>query len=39
MNFENQPELHWHFGYFFALGLMLVSSLGIFVWARKAGWL
>jgi magnesium transporter len=39
MNFVNQPELHWHYGYFFALGLMLVSSVGIFVWARKAGWL
>jgi len=39
MNFDNQPELHWHFGYFWALGLMLVSSLGIFVWARRAGWL
>ena len=39
MNFTNQPELHWHYGYFWALGLMLLSSLGIFVWARKAGWL
>jgi magnesium transporter len=39
MNFVNQPELHWHYGYFFALGLMLVSSVGIFVLARKAGWL
>ncbi|HET8559022.1 MAG TPA: magnesium/cobalt transporter CorA [Marmoricola sp.] len=39
MNFDNQPELHWHYGYFFALGLMLLSSLAIFVWARRAGWL
>jgi magnesium transporter len=39
MNFDNQPELHWHYGYFVALGLMLISSLAIFLWARKAGWL
>jgi magnesium transporter len=39
MNFDHQPELHWHYGYFYALGLMLLSSLGIFIWARRAGWL
>lgn len=27
MNFDFIPELHWHYGYPFALGLMLVSAL------------
>ena len=39
MNFQNMPELSWPFGYFMALGIMLLSSLGIFIWARRAGWL
>lgn len=34
MNFKNMPELNWWFGYPFALGLMVVSSLGI-LWLFK----
>ena len=26
MNFKNMPELSWHYGYFFALGTMLVTD-------------
>jgi magnesium/cobalt transport protein CorA len=26
MNFENMPELHWHYGYYYALGLL--ASIG-----------
>jgi magnesium transporter len=37
MNFKNMPELEWHLGYYFALGLMVVvaaAALGIFYWKR-----
>ncbi|GGY61624.1 putative metal ion transporter YfjQ [Cellvibrio zantedeschiae] len=26
MNFDNMPELHWHYGYYYILGLMLVIA-------------
>jgi len=39
MNFENMPELHWQYGYFYALILMFLSaSVPIFFFKRK-GWL
>jgi magnesium transporter len=38
MNFEHMPELHWRFGYLFALILMAVSAVGPFLWMRKRGW-
>ena len=39
MNFQHMPELHWVFGYPFAVGVMLV--IDAFLWRRfrKAGWL
>ena len=39
MNFDQMPELHWAFGYPFALLLMLGVSLGLLVWFKKSGWL
>jgi magnesium transporter len=39
MNFRNMPELRWHFGYFFALGLMLVASVVLYRFFKKSGWL
>lgn len=39
MNFHVMPELSWHYGYAYGLGLMLISSLAIFVIARRSGWL
>ena len=39
MNFHHMPELSWYLGYPFALGLMLLSSLGVFVFFKKSGWL
>ncbi|WP_423920619.1 magnesium and cobalt transport protein CorA [Frigoribacterium sp. 2-23] len=39
MNFENMPELHWHLGYPFALGLMLALSVVLFVTFRRRHWL
>ena len=39
MNFDYMPELTWHFGYFYALALMLVSSLVLYRFFKKSGWL
>jgi magnesium transporter len=39
MNFDHMPELHWKYGYFIVLGLMLVISIGLYKAFRKAGWL
>jgi magnesium transporter len=39
MNFEFMPELHWAFGYPFALGLMVVVSVGLVLFFRSRDWL
>ena len=39
MNFDHMPELGWQVGYPLALLLMVASSWGIWVVARRAGWL
>jgi magnesium transporter len=45
MNFKtekstwNMPELSWPFGYEFALGLMLVTTLGILYWFKRKGYI
>jgi magnesium transporter len=39
MNFPNIPELHWTYGYAWALGLMVLSGLGMYVVVRLRGWL
>ena len=39
MNFEHMPELKWTYGYPFALGLMVVSTLVPFWFFRRKGWL
>jgi magnesium transporter len=39
MNFTFIPELHWHFGYFYALGLMVVASVALYRVFKKSGWL
>ena len=39
MNFEFMPELHWQYGYPFALGLMLVLSVGLVTFFRWRKWL
>jgi magnesium transporter len=39
MNFANIPELHWHFGYYYALALMAGSALGLWVLFKRSGWL
>ena len=39
MNFDNMPELHWHVGYAFALGLMAVCVVGLIAFFRRIDWL
>ncbi len=39
MNFDHMPELHWTFGYPFAIALMVGSS-GLLLWLfKRSGWL
>lgn len=39
MNFENMPELTWHFGYFGVLGLLASGCIGLYVSFKHYGWL
>jgi len=39
MNFEKMPELHWHYGYLYALGLMVLSAVGPLLFFRWKKWL
>lgn len=39
MNFDFMPELHWKFGYLFAIGLMIVSTLLILLIFKLKKWL
>lgn len=38
MNFDYMPELKWHGGYFFILGIMLAIGAGMFWWFKRKGW-
>ncbi len=39
MNFDSMPELHWELGYPLALGLMILTSVTLWVIFRRRGWL
>ena len=39
MNFDHMPELHWQFGYGYALLLMAGIAVGLFAWFKRSGWL
>jgi len=39
MNFEHMPELHWRYGYAWALGLMACSSVFLYRVFKHSGWL
>jgi len=39
MNFDHMPELHWQFGYFYALGVMALASVTLYRVFKKSGWL
>ena len=39
MNFQDMPELHWHYGYFMALALIF-GAAGLLFWLfRRARWI
>ena len=38
MNFDNMPELRWHYGYFGALGLMAAICLFLVYFFKKKRW-
>ena len=39
MNFDLMPELHWKYGYAFAIIVMVLSSVGTLIYFRKKNWL
>ncbi len=39
MNFNHMPELHWFFGYPFALVLMVMVSVTLYMVFKHSGWL
>lgn len=39
MNFENMPELKWHYGYFAVWGLMLTILAGMILYFKRKRWL
>ncbi|WP_229672743.1 magnesium/cobalt transporter CorA [Pullulanibacillus camelliae] len=38
MNFDNMPELHWHYGYYGVMVIMLAIGVGMVAWFIKKGW-
>jgi magnesium transporter len=39
MNFQNMPELRWHLGYPFAVGVMAASAIGLFAYFKRRRWI
>ncbi|CAA9394169.1 magnesium/cobalt transporter CorA [uncultured Nocardioides sp.] len=39
MNFDHMPELHWAYGYAWALALMVGSSAVLYALFKRSGWL
>jgi magnesium transporter len=39
MNFENMPELHWHYGYYVVVAVMAVACTTLYRFFRRVGWL
>ncbi|MCB9674246.1 MAG: magnesium/cobalt transporter CorA [Alphaproteobacteria bacterium] len=37
MNFDNMPELHTKYGYYFAIGTMVLTFVGGLAWFRRRG--
>jgi len=39
MNFADMPELHWRFGYPYAIGLMVAITIALYIYFRRRDWL
>lgn len=38
MNFDNMPELHWQYGYFIIIGVMVLLLIGMAYYFKKKKW-
>jgi magnesium transporter len=38
MNFRFMPELEWHYGYFFVIGLTIVACATLYYFFKRSGW-
>jgi magnesium transporter len=38
MNFDNMPELHWKYGYFFVIGFMVLLLIGMIIYFKRKKW-
>lgn len=38
MNFDNMPELRWHYSYYICLVVMLVIAIALIIFFRKKRW-
>lgn len=38
MNFDNMPELHWQYGYFIIIGVMVLLLAGMIYYFKKKNW-
>ena len=38
MNFDNMPELHWQYGYFIIIGVMILLLLGMIYYFKRKNW-
>jgi magnesium transporter len=39
MNFDNMPELHWHYGYYIVLAFMFLSMIGMLFYFKIKKWI
>ncbi len=39
MNFDNMPELHTRYGYYWTWGVMVMVTLGLIIYFRRRGWM
>jgi magnesium transporter len=39
MNFDVMPELHWRYGYFVAIGTMVLTAIGLVAFFKRRRWL
>ncbi|MBT8300960.1 MAG: magnesium/cobalt transporter CorA, partial [Maribacter sp.] len=39
MNFDYMPELHWKYGYFVLVGIMLIIFIGLLLYFKRKKWI
>jgi magnesium transporter len=38
MNFDNLPEIHWQYGYFYFWGLIILITVNLFIYFKRKKW-